>query len=372
MFAIALRIAAIRLNEIKISPNSRRPGPSFRLIQAASYGPGSGADLGNKIDKKRPPEMSPIVACSCGSVTMVDHLRQFRSYDPDAGEFDADHLTNSRPVVYKFGRSARDRVPDHGVPLFLSDPDGEPDPLEFMAPLRRSRIASVTSRILVVVVAASAIAMLFAWFSSDSTRNVIVNAKASIASVLPPQPAAAQPESEPLTSGAVQAKEAAAAPTPVQAPAPEASQVAASAPSAPGPVVVASASPTRDDIPTTNQTALQTRAPATALPAAAQPVAAPPPARRIDPEEMATLMKRATDLLAAGDIPSARLLLERAAEAQEASAALMLAQTYDPDALGTSDVRNITPDPATARKWYQRAAQLGSSQAQRRLAQLQN
>ena len=87
---------------------------------------------------------------------------------------------------------------------------------------------------------------------------------------------------------------------------------------------------------------------------------------------MATLMKRATDLLAAGDIPSARLLLERAADAQEPSAALMLAQTYDPEALGTSDVRNITPEPATARKWYRRAAQLGSSEAQRRLAQLQN
>ena len=124
---------------------------------------------------------------------MVDHTRQFRSYDPDAGEFDEDHLTNSQPSSYRFGRSARDRVPDHGVPLFLSDPEGEPDPQEFMAPLRRSRIASVTSRILVVVVAASAIAMLFAWFSSDSTRDVIINAKASIASVLPQPSAAARP-----------------------------------------------------------------------------------------------------------------------------------------------------------------------------------
>ena len=84
------------------------------------------------------------------------------------------------------------------------------------------------------------------------------------------------------------------------------------------------------------------------------------------------LMKRAKDLLASGDIPPARLLLERAAGAQEPSAALLLAQTYDPQVLGTRDVRNINADLATARKWYQKAAQLGSADAQRRLGQMQN
>ena len=83
-------------------------------------------------------------------------------------------------------------------------------------------------------------------------------------------------------------------------------------------------------------------------------------------------MKRARDLLASGDIPPARLLLRRAADAEEANAALLLAQTYDPDVLGTQDVRNINPDIAMARTWYQKAAQLGSADAQRRLAQLQN
>jgi TPR repeat protein len=83
-------------------------------------------------------------------------------------------------------------------------------------------------------------------------------------------------------------------------------------------------------------------------------------------------MNRAKGLLAAGDIPSARLLLERAADAQEPSAALLLARTYDPDVLGTQDARNIIPDPAMARAWYQKAAQFGSADAQRRLAQLQN
>ena len=76
--------------------------------------------------------------------------------------------------------------------------------------------------------------------------------------------------------------------------------------------------------------------------------------------------------LASGDIPVARLLLERAADGQDASAAMMLAQTYDPAVLGTSDVRNITPEPDKAKSWYQRAVQLGSADAQRRLAQMQN
>jgi TPR repeat protein len=138
-------------------------------------------------------------------------------------------------------------------------------------------------------------------------------------------------------------------------------------------------SPTREEITTAYQSALQGRAPAVpaaAVPAAAVAAAAPPvaapPARKLDAEELATMMNRAKGFLAAGDIPSARLLLERAADAQEASAALMLARTYDPDALGTQDARNIIPDPALARAWYQKAAQLGSADAKRRLAQIQN
>jgi hypothetical protein len=41
-------------------------------------------------------------------------------------------------------------------------------------------------------------------------------------------------------------------------------------------------------------------------------------------------MTRAKSLLALGDIAAVRLLLERAANAQDATAAFLLAQTYDP------------------------------------------
>ena len=303
---------------------------------------------------------------------MVEYKRPFRSYDTESDEFIED-LTNSRSAPYKFGRTAQnDYAPDQSVPLFLSDPDGEPDPQEFITPLRRSRVTSVSSKILLAVVAAAGAATLFAWFSSDATRDIIVNAKASIASVASPPPAAAQPEASKLTASDMQLKDSA-----------RNSGAAATAP-APAPVVMANASPSREEIYNAYQSALRGAGPAAAVPpAAVAPPAAPPPvvaapqpslppARQISPQELAMLINRAKEMLSAGDIPSARLLLERAAEAQDANAALMLARTYDPDVLGTSDVRNITPEPAKAHAWYEKAAQFGSAEAQRRLAQLPN
>jgi hypothetical protein len=162
--------------------------------------------------------------------------------------------------------------------------------------------------------------------------------------------------------------------------APPRQAVAAAPVSVPALAAAPAVPPSRDEIALALKAAHQNLAPAeiqqpavaAAVPVvAAAPVAAAPPVRRIAADELATLMTRGKALLASGDIPPARLLLERAAEAGEASAALMLAQTYDPTVLGTQDIRNITPDPALARSWYQRAAQLGSADAQRRLTQLQ-
>jgi hypothetical protein len=311
---------------------------------------------------------------------MADH-RQFRSDEPDIDNHD-DDFAQPRARQYAFGRSA-----DYdSVPLFLTDPDSEPDPAEFANPLR-PRGASISLRILMGVVAASVVAVLFAWFTSDATRDLLISAKASLSTVLPIPSTAAQAEASPvpqaastqLTTHDVQLKDPARWPTPgaqTQTP-----------PTVRGPQVAMA--PSREDISSAYQSALQTRtAPAAAPAQTAAPVApapqvatasptAPPPvaapaARQLDPEEVALLMKRARDLLASGDIPPARLLLRRAADAEEANAALLLAQTYDPDVLGTQDVRNINPDIAMARTWYQKAAQLGSADAQRRLAQLQN
>jgi hypothetical protein len=95
------------------------------------------------------------------------------------------------------------------------------------------------------------------------------------------------------------------------------------------------------------------------------------PARLIDKEELANLLKRGRYLLSIGDIAPARLLMERAADANEASAAFDLAGTYDPAVLARSHASGIAPDLAMARMWYEKALNLGHSEAQARLAQLQ-
>jgi TPR repeat protein len=291
---------------------------------------------------------------------------------------DLNNEDTQRPRRYAFGRTANTDYGD-SVPLFLSDPDGEPDPEEYLNGLQPQRRFSLSFKLLMTSAAAACVAVLFAWFTSDATRDVMISAKASIATVLPIPSTAAQAEaSQPaqLTAADVQLKDPAQVKDPARWPSPTVAQGSA----APRPQVV-SAMPSREEITSAYQNALQSRAPA-AVPAVVPPqvtapvaVAPPPPAlqaRRMDADELATLMKRAKESLAAGDIPVARLLLERAADGQDASAALMLAQTYDPAVLGTSDVRNITPEPDKARSWYQRAAQLGSADAQRRLAQMQN
>jgi TPR repeat protein len=290
---------------------------------------------------------------------LVEQISHRRSYDPDIDAYD-ENTADQRAVPYRFGQSARtDSYPEDSVPLFLSDYDGEPDPGEYVTPSRKQR-AYISSRILAGVSAAAAVAILFALLSSDATRDIIVNAKASIATVLPAPSEAAPPASTQLTARDIQLKD----PTRLSAPANQTPGVRTVATVAVTPT--RAEMPSRAEITTAYQSALQSRAPA-----AAEPVAAPP-ARKLAADELATLMNRARALLAAGDIPPARLLLERAADAQEASAALLLGQTYDPAVLGTPDMRSITPDPATARGWYQKAARFGSLEAQQRLAQMQN
>lgn len=301
--------------------------------------------------------------------------KQGQSHDPNSDSYREDN-DRTRIAPYAFGRSARADHSRDSRPLFLSDPNGDPYPEEYINPLQLRRKWSISSRLLMATVVAAALAALYAFFASDASRDIVVNAKASIAAVMPGPSAAAQPDSTQLTPHDIQLKDVGRISPPAVVTTDNAKGVA-----------IAAVNPTREAIATAYQGALQSQAPApvpapaavpmAALPAVAAPtVAAPavaaPPARQMDPDEFATLMQRAKALLAVGDISSARLLLERAAEAPDASAALMLAQTYDPQRLGASDVRSIVPEPAKARAWYQKAAQLGSADAQRRLAQLPN
>jgi len=89
--------------------------------------------------------------------------------------------------------------------------------------------------------------------------------------------------------------------------------------------------------------------------------------RQMSAEEVGSMLKRGEELLMQGDIASARLLLQRAADAQDARAAFALAASFDPIELKRLGVYGATPDVTKARDWYERAKQYGSREAPRRL-----
>jgi hypothetical protein len=96
----------------------------------------------------------------------------------------------------------------------------------------------------------------------------------------------------------------------------------------------------------------------------------PPLQRQQDSQEIMVLLKRGKDLMAAGDLAAARVVLRKAADANNAEAALALAATYDPLVLRELKVYGFMPDAAMARVWYEKATKLGSSAAPRRLEML--
>jgi TPR repeat protein len=110
--------------------------------------------------------------------------------------------------------------------------------------------------------------------------------------------------------------------------------------------------------------AMRAPEPQAAMPGNRSRVAALLPASE---EQIALWMKRGEDFIAVGDFVSARLVLQRAAEAGHAPAALALASTYDPNVLERFRAKGLPPDIGKARSWYEQAAALGSPEAARRL-----
>jgi hypothetical protein len=94
------------------------------------------------------------------------------------------------------------------------------------------------------------------------------------------------------------------------------------------------------------------------------------PVLQLDADEIEMLVKRGKDFLANGDIASARLLLRRAADAGSAEGAFAFGSTFDPLVIAQLGAIGAATDAAQARRWYQRAAELGSRAASQRLAGL--
>ena len=80
--------------------------------------------------------------------------------------------------------------------------------------------------------------------------------------------------------------------------------------------------------------------------------------------DIAALIARGDAFLRAGDIASARLFFERAADSGDGRAAMRMAVTYDAAFLERAGLHGLGGDPERAAFWYQRARELGEHKAE--------
>jgi len=111
-------------------------------------------------------------------------------------------------------------------------------------------------------------------------------------------------------------------------------------------------------------------APVAAQAAAGRPHAEPEPTLQTQHDVVATLIARGEQGFQQANVAVARPFFQRAAEAGSARGALLMAETYDANALERYGVKGVRPDPALARQWYERARSLGALEAAERLSRL--
>jgi hypothetical protein len=98
----------------------------------------------------------------------------------------------------------------------------------------------------------------------------------------------------------------------------------------------------------------------------------PPPIQLspADRERALGLHGKGMEQLRNGNVYAARKFFEFAANIGLAEAAVAVAATYDPDELARLGVIGLQPDSAAARKWYEKARELGALEASERLHRL--
>lgn len=181
----------------------------------------------------------------------------------------------------------------------------------------------------------------------------------------------------PESPRATPAPSAAAAPPPAAVPAPTAPQLSVAVAAPQTAVAVAAPPPAVAPAPTAPPPSVAAAVPPQAPPGparthvAALPAVVPPPARpQGDAPDPRALAAAGDARLADGDIASARLYYERAAESGDARAARLLANSYDPAFLTRWGVRGMNGDTEEAARWYKLAGALGDSEAKQDLAAL--
>jgi hypothetical protein len=136
----------------------------------------------------------------------------------------------------------------------------------------------------------------------------------------------------------------------------------------------------KEDVPQSDRVSVSKGPADTSVVPANAPVSGPnspaatalaPPISGLSKAELTELLHHGDTLLRTGDISSARLFYERAADAGDGRAALRLGATFDPEFLGRLGLGKLQADPAEARSWYSRARDLGEIDAKRRLNSLE-
>jgi len=148
------------------------------------------------------------------------------------------------------------------------------------------------------------------------------------------------------------------APAPVAATGSSSASIAAAPPSA---ASAGETTTTREPVATNADHLGASSSPVPTPEPAPQPVAGGPPPSA---SEIAALMVRGDAFLAAGDIASAQLFFERAADSGDARAAMRMAVTYDAGFLERAGLRGLRGDPERATFWYRRARELGEGKAE--------
>ncbi len=98
--------------------------------------------------------------------------------------------------------------------------------------------------------------------------------------------------------------------------------------------------------------------------------AAPPPQSASERERILGLHAKGIEQLERGNVFAARKFFERAVEGGLAQSAVALAGTYDPDELAKMKVVGLQPNVEEARRWYEKARELGAFEAADRLRRL--
>jgi hypothetical protein len=93
--------------------------------------------------------------------------------------------------------------------------------------------------------------------------------------------------------------------------------------------------------------------------------APPSPSAPLANQDM--LMARGKALFQQGDVAGARMIYDYLARQGSSAAAIAMGETFDPAILSGVVVKGLASDVAKARQWYEKAEELGSREARRRL-----